>query len=530
MTRRFILLFFCLAIALFLLPTSCEKPSEQFVEPIDETPADTIIITPNDPPVTPDTTIIIGSSDTITVPIDTTIASFTFTNNNCTAICSLSFTNSSYNATSYLWDFGDPILGQPSISTAPNPFHFYKSSGTFQVVLKAKKGDKSNTYTQTVTINRPVIPYTIGGNKSEYGTSMVQLSDGGYAVAGSRVDNFGYWNTYLLRTDASRNVIWEKDFGGEMQDVGKSIQQTPDGGFIISGYTTSTDDGTKDIYLVRTDAQGNLLWEKKIGGDGDQEAAAMVPSNDGGFVMAGVAKQGNSKDALLIKVDMNGNLVWQKQFVAENTEEAYCVQATPDGGYFIGGFNSVHPADPPLFAGVSYLVKTDSEGNLLWENDDIPGMFHTKSIDQTTDGGFILAGLNSKYDEQGRIILAKIDANGTLEWSESSDYNTGALYDEVFCIRQTSDGGYVACGAAHTSPYQLPTKKDILVIKTDAAGNKIWKKTFRDGFGFGIGYDIQETPDGGYILVGALIVELVELVREDVDVYLIKLDANGNPE
>lgn len=127
-----------------------------------EKPADLPVLPPDEPVETPDTTIVIGSGDTITVPIDTLIAWFSFTNNNCTAICKISFTNASYNATSYLWDFGDPILGVPSTSTSPSPQHNYKASGTYKVVLKALNGAQSDTFTQTVTINRPVFPNTIG--------------------------------------------------------------------------------------------------------------------------------------------------------------------------------------------------------------------------------------------------------------------------------------------------------------------------------------------------------------------------------
>lgn len=494
-----------------------------------EKPADPPVLPPEEPVETPDTTIVIGSGDTITVPIDTLIASFSFTNNNCTATCEISFTNASYNATSYLWDFGYKVLGEPATSTAPNPQHNYKNSGTYKVVLKAFKGTQFDTFTQTIKINRPVLPNTIGTSSSEQGRGVVQTSDGGYVVVGSRLGASGYFDVYLLKTDETRNIIWERNFGSEMRDVGQSIRQTPDGGFIISGNTTNINNGASDIYLVRTDAQGNLLWEKRIGGDGDQIASAMALSNDGGFVIAGTARQGSNEDALLVKVDMDGNLVWQKQFGSASVKEvAYCIQATPDGGYLLGGHNSIHIPGGPPWQGVSYLIKTDSEGNLLWENDDIKWIWHTRAIDQTADGGFILAGLNSKYDEQGHIVLAKIDSSGALKWIKNGIYNSGPIYDEVFCVRQTSDGGYIACGAAHTSPYQLPTKKDILVIKTDAAGNVIWEKTFIDGFGYGIGYDVRQTTDGGYILAGMLVVEYVEFVWSDVDVYLLKLDANGN--
>ncbi|HOY06466.1 MAG TPA: PKD domain-containing protein [Saprospiraceae bacterium] len=496
---------------------SCEEPAEPIDPPVD---------------VIPDTTIIIGSGDTITVPIDTIIASFSFTNNNCTAICSLSFTNASYNATSYLWDFGDPILGEPSTSTAANPSHSYKTSGTFLVVLKATRGTQSSTYTQMVTITRPNLPYTIGTAKSEYGNGVVQTTDGGYMVVGSRQVGNGNLNVYLFKTDASRNVLWESNFGGSANDRGYAIEATPDGDFIIAGYTESTGAGLKDIYLIRANAAGGTKWRTTIGGAGTDEGLAVALSNDGGFVVLGSTQDdvnNTNKDVVLAKTDAYGNLLWEKRFDPGGPKEAYCIQATPDGGYLIGGFNSSFPTNLPPFEGVSYLVKTDGDGNILWENDDIPNLFHIKSIGNTADGGFILAGLRNKYTDLAHIILAKINADGTLEWSKS-DYTSGALYDEVNRIRQTSDGGYILCGAADASPYQTPARKDILVIKTDGAGNEIWAKRFRDGAEYGAGYDIRETADGGYIVAGSLLVELVEFVSSDFDVYLLKLDANGNAE
>ena len=505
----------CFLVWLFFV-ISCEKPADPPVSP------------PEEPVETPDTTIVIGFGDTITVPIDTLIASFSFTNNNCTATCEISFTNASYNATSYLWDFGYKVLGAPATSTAPNPQHNFRNSGTYQVVLKAVKGAHSSFDTQQVTINRPVLPYTLGGSGSEYGNAVVQTSDGGYVVAGSKVIENASLDVYLLKTDAARNIVWEKNFGGALQDVGKSMQQTPDGGFIIAGYTTSTGAGMKDIYLVRTDAQGNLIWEQTIGAAGDEEATAVALSNDGGYVVAGFIQDANdgtnNKDVLLAKTDAARNLVWQKRIGSGSSDGAYCIQATSDGGFLLGGYYGIYSST----TAISCLIKTNAEGEILWEKNDVPFLWHAHSIDETSDGGFIVAGVNNVDQENADIMLAKIDANGTLEWRKSGDYNTGALYDEVNRIRQTADGGYILCGAADRSAYELPARKDILVIKTDAAGNMLWTKTFSDGAWFGAGYDVRQTTDGGYILAGMLLVELVEFVSADYDIYLLKLDQNGD--
>ncbi len=484
---------------------------------------------PEEPVETPDTTIVIGSGDTITVPIDTLIASFSFTNNNCTAACKISFTNASYNATSYLWDFGYKVLGEPATSAAPNPQHNYKNSGTYKVVLIALKGAQSDTFTQTVKINRPVYPYTIGTSSSEQGNGVVQTSDGGYVVVGSKVGASGFYDVYLFKTDESRNIIWERTFGGSKRDVGLAMEPTPDGGFIIVGNTESAGAGGRDVYLIRTNAEGSVMWEQTIGDAGDDQGNAVALSPDGGFVVAGVAHSATTdnlrEDILLAKTDANGNLVWKKRInsTGQGQDGAYCIQATSDGGYLIGGYYNLYGS--PM--GISGLIKIDGEGNIVWERHDITYLFHINSIDKTSDGGFVLAGVSNVSTSNADIVLLKINATGEIAWRRSI-YSNGYLYDEVNRVRQTADGGYIFCGAADRSAYELPSEKDILVVKTDAGGNKLWSKTFTDGARFGSGNDVRQTADGGYIVAGLLLVEYVEFVRADYDVYLLKLDQNGD--
>ncbi len=236
-------------LAWLLFVVSCEKP--------DGPP-----VTPEEPP-RPDTTIVIGFGDTVTVPVDTTIASFYFTNNYCVAACSIAFTNNSYNASSsYHWDFGDAQPNAPSTSNLIHPVHYYKLSGSYQVELTALRNGEYYRDTQVVVINRPSMPYTVGSTRSEYGEGFVQTSDGGYVVAGSiEIENAGF-NVYLLKTDASRNILWQKNFGGSENDNGNAVQQTPDGGFIITGSKTTM--GYRDLYLIRTDADGNTMWGKHM--------------------------------------------------------------------------------------------------------------------------------------------------------------------------------------------------------------------------------------------------------------------------
>jgi len=256
---------------------------------------------------------------------------------------------------------------------------------------------------------------TFGGSKDDEGDSVQQTSDGGYIVVGHTSSyGAGYSDVYLIKTDASGNKVWEKTFGGGNIDVGESVQQTSDGGYIVAGGTMPYGTGKGGVYLIKTDASGNKVWEKTFGGK-DDEGHSVQQTSDGGYIVAGITNSygAGGYDVYLIKTDASGNKVWEKTFGGSKDEEWSSVQQTSDGGYIIAGDTMSYGA------GVSdvYLIKTDASGNKVWEktfggNKGDSG----KLVQQTSDGGYIVVGTTNSYGAGVlNVYLIKTDANGNAE-------------------------------------------------------------------------------------------------------------------
>jgi hypothetical protein len=172
----------------------------------------------------------------------------------------------------------------------------------------------------------------------------------------------GSADVYLIKTDAAGKKLWDKTFGGSGFDTAYCVQQTADGGFIVAGRTQSYGAGGSDLYLVRTDATGKKLWQKTFGGSLEDEARSVQLTADGGFIIAGFTTRVSTgyTDVYLIKTDANGRKLWQRTFGGSASYEyANCLQRTKDGGYILAGSRE---ATVSSLADV-YLVKTNSEGN-----------------------------------------------------------------------------------------------------------------------------------------------------------------------
>ncbi len=279
---------------------------------------------------------------------------------------------------------------------------------------------------------------------------------------------------------------WNKTFGGRFFDVAYSVEQTADGGYIIAGETGSYGDISDDFWLVKTDANGNRQWDKTFGGD---EAYSVQQTTDGGYIVAG-GKHG-SWDFWLVKTDANGNKEWDKTF---GEGEADSVEQTTDGGYIVAGRTSSYGAG----CGDFWLVKTDASGNKEWNKTfGGSGDDWADSVEQTTDGGYIIAGGTWSYGAgyYGNFWLVKTDANGNKQW----DKTLGGY--EAYSVQQTTDGGYIIAGGTESKWYGA-CYSDFLLVKTDANGNKEWDKTF-GGSGHDVARSVEQTADGGYIIARA---------------------------
>ena len=207
---------------------------------------------------------------------------------------------------------------------------------------------------------------TFGGADEDGVQFVQQTSDGGYILAGHTYSyGAGFEDFWLMKTDSEGNKVWNKTFGGTGRDLAYSIQQTSDGGYILAGYTDSYGAGSGDAWLVKTDSNGNKMWDETFGGTGLDEAHSVQQTSDGGYILAGYTKSygAGSLAAWLLKADSDGNKQWDRTFGGTGGDGAYAVQQTSDGGYILAGATDSYGSGDDDF----WLVKTDSNGNKVWD-------------------------------------------------------------------------------------------------------------------------------------------------------------------
>jgi hypothetical protein len=358
---------------------------------------------------------------------------------------------------------------------------------------------------------------TYGGTDSDEYNRVRRTSDGGYIVTG-RTSSFGagWGDIFLIKTDAYGNLQWAKTYGGASWEYASSAQQTSDGGYIVAGYTNSFGAGNSDFFLIKTDASGNIIWVKTYGGINDDNASSVQQTSDGGYIVAGYTNSfgAGANDFFLIKTDANGNVQWAKTYGGTSGEWANSAQRTSDGGYIVVGLTWSFGAS----GGDIFLVKTDANGNVQWAKTyGGAGWDQPYSVQQTSDGGYILTGETTSFGAGDRdFFLIKTDANGNVQWAKIYG---GTNWDQAFSVQQTSDGGYMVAGSTWSFGAGM---SDFLLIKTDANGNVIWAKTYGT-VNNDIAWSVQQTSDGGYIVAGDS-----PLGMGLWDIFLIKTDANGN--
>jgi len=418
-----------------------------------------------------------------------------------------------------MFDWGDSTTSGwsalvPSGDSVTRTHAWYKP-GTYSIRAQARDArETTSAWSGEHQLTMASFSVIFGGYTEDVGYSVQQTSDGGYIVAGSTLScGAGWTDVWLIKTDTWGNKVWDRTLGGPYGDEAYSVQQTSDGGYVITGYTFSYGAGGADVWLVKTDASGNEVWAKTFGGSYGDEGRSVQQTSDGGYVITGFS--GSFYGLWLIKTDADGNEVWDKVFGGGGNDAGNSVQQTSDGGYIVAGTTTSFGA-----GGFDvWLIKTDASGNKVWDRTfGGTGEDEGTSVQQTSDGGYIITGFTMSCGAGGADVwLIKTDASGNEVWDRTFG---GTDNDRGYSVQQTSDGGYITTGCTVS---RGAGAGDVWLIKTDASGNKVWDKTF-GGTDYDRGYSVDQTSDGGFIVTGYT----DSYGAGGSDLWLIKTDAEGN--
>lgn len=368
-------------------------------------------------------------------------------------------------------------------------------------------GSGNDIVTITSDNNVSTMSAVFGTYGSEAANSVVETTDGYFVIAGVKSDSTGYHiaqdseDGYIVKINKHGQEIWTKYFGGSKDDALYSIKQTNDGGFVAAGYTYSfSNDGIhSDVYLIRLDSNGNLIWYKTYD-EGDSDAANYIQiTNDNGFIIAGRSYNlsSNTQNILLVRTDSYGNKLWSHMYsIGLLGDSASSVIETIDGGFIIAG-----EANMGVSAGQKdiALLKTDKDGNELWQKrfggpyDDV-----SRSVVRTNDGGFAIAGsvqIDIYSAEGTKMILIRTNSNGDELWEQIYDVPNEAM--RANSIQQTPDGGFIFVG---NNPFSVG-HYTVNLFKTDEYGNKLWVTKYYGNAGTQAS-EIKVTSDGGYVIAG----------------------------
>jgi hypothetical protein len=267
-----------------------------------------------------------------------------------------------------------------------------------------------------------------------------------------------------LRTDANGDSVWAHTYGGSEADNAYALAQTDDGGYILTGSTESFGAGDKDVYLVRTDADGDTVWTRVYGGTERDDASAVVQTPDGGFAVVGYFGGADQDDAWLIRTDADGDTLWTRTYGSDQESDyGFALAMTPDHGFvFTGRTYSYGGA-----LGNLWLVRTDSVGDTMWIKSYGGSDFEDgQSVVRTADGGFAVTGGTKSFGAGDYDAwLIKIDANGDSVWSQTFG---GSQTEYGTTVEQTPDRGFVVSG--YTTTFGAGSY-DFYLIKTDPDGN-----------------------------------------------------------
>ena len=329
------------------------------------------------------------------------------------------------------------------------------------------------------------------------GAGVIALDNGGYVMAGTTAGDESGTNIILILTDKFGNEISSSQFGGIYDDYAYSIKVLSDGGFAILGSTTVDEAGKTDMILIRTDSQGNELWIKNYGSDSNEVGYSLAETSDGGFILLGSTEMETGvKNIIMVKTDSDGESGglgnWIKIHGGYANDDVGLDIAETEYGYIFTGYTRNNPqSNSDIF-----IVKTNSVGMVTFphaygsgEND------YGKSIIPHPEGGYAVLGTISNSSSVKNVFLGRLEEDISKSmWTKSIG---GSLNHVAACMKITPEGNYIITGTRELSE----ENNVIFLLKTDPMGNEIFFQTY-GGSGRQRAESVDIAHDGGYIITG----------------------------
>lgn len=352
----------------------------------------------------------------------------------------------------------------------------------------------------------------LGGIRDDFGHSMIKTSEGGYILAGETYSYDGDVNGnhpdghsdfWVVKLNSLGNIEWQKCLGGNEEDGAYSVIQTSDGGYAVAGYTRSDSGdvigkhGVTDIWVVKLNTVGDIVWQKCLGGSSNEIASSLIQTLDGGFALTGYTTSSDgdvdslhnvsidSPEAWVVKLTSDGHIQWQRPLGGSGRDFGECIVQTADSGFVIAGSTNSTNGDVIGLHGSTdgWLVKLSLVGDIVWQKcigGDSGDYFD--NIIKTNDGGFVVTGTTNRFgttwdDEHGDLWVLKLDSVGSTEWQKVVTGNKG---DFGMAVTQSIDGGYIVCGMTNSDNEDMGNhgSSDILAVKLSAQGDIEWSKCY----------------------------------------------------
>lgn len=351
---------------------------------------------------------------------------------------------------------------------------------------------------------------------------------------------------------AQPTMAWHKNWGGSSQDFAQGIAKTTDGGSVTVGTTNSKDGDVtdfkdvSDVCIIKYNASGEKQWQKVYGGPGLDEGLAIVQAADGGFVIAGscgetggdVSVNKGGLDFWILKTDANGNKIWQYSYGGSATDLPRAIATSPDGGFVVAGLSSSDNGNVSTNKGMfdAWVIKLNQQGQLQWQHSyGSSASDYATGVLVNTDGTIMLSctigdGDGDVMNHKGAddYWLLKLNTTGSIIWQKTfggsdAEYCTG--------ITAAGDGGYILSGSASSSNGDVTGLKginDIWLVKVNSNGQLIFQKTY-GGSRSEVAFAASATPDGGVFVAGYTNSADGDLVRNrgGFDSWLLRIDNDG---